>query len=456
MTPSLRRFAPRTLRGRLALVAVAAAALLLTTLTIVFNAVAARHLQSLADDRLHSTLAAVASTVEVSGDRVRVRETTHDEVLDSNVWIYNGSRAVEQPPTARHHHRLAQAAQRMAHNGASACTTATSSDERPGWRLCAEQVPPGHSGVMVVTAVDMAPYTSSANALLAGSAGFGAVMLACTYLLTRLSVARALRPVAVMTDQATQWSAVSSTTRFASTGAPQELHQLGTSLDALLDRIRSMLRHEQQLTAELSHELRTPLARVMGELELWQARPRTAAETRQAHAVIAEAASSMKSICDTLLTDSRAGAAAGPDAPGTCRVSVVLEGLARESGRAGVRTLVHVDPDLRAGVAEAVLERIVSPLHANALRYADSAVTLSARATCEGVRITVADDGPGVPQSFVPRLFQPGRRADPADGHDGAGLGLALVMRLTRSVGGRVWHDAAEHGGAHFVAEVPG
>ncbi|MGW4758257.1 sensor histidine kinase [Streptomyces chartreusis] len=451
MTGSFRKLVPRTLRGRLALVSVAAAALLLTTLTLVFNTVAARHLQSQADDRLHGTLAAVASTVEVSGDQVRVRETSNDEVLDSNVWIYDGPRAVEQPVTVRHNQGLAQAARRIAHGGRATCTTAAASAEHAGWRLCAQDVSPLHTGVVVVAALDMTPYTSSADALLTGSVGFGAVMLACTYLLTRLSVARALRPVAVMTDQAAQWSAVSSATRLTSPRAPQELHHLGMSLDALLDRIRSMLRHEQQLTAELSHELRTPLARIVGELELWQSRPRSAAETRQAHTVIADAAASMQSICDTLLNDSRA-TTAEPDAPGTCRVSVVLDRLASGSDRPGIDTAVNVDPQLRAGVAEAVLERIVSPLHANALRYARSGVTLSAQATDHGVQIEVSDDGPGVPEAFVPHLFQPGRRAVPGDEHDGAGLGLALVMRLTRSVGGQVRHD----GGARFVVEVPG
>jgi signal transduction histidine kinase len=43
------------------------------------------------------------------------------------------------------------------------------------------------------------------------------------------------------------------------------------------------------------------------------------------------------------------------------------------------------------------------------------------------VRIDVDDDGPGVPGTFVEEQFQPGRRADSGDGHDGAGLGLPLA-----------------------------
>ncbi|WP_420037176.1 sensor histidine kinase [Streptomyces sp. cg28] len=456
MRPVPRLLVPRTLRGRLALVAVTAAALLLTTLTVAFDAVAERHLLSQADDRLRGTLAAVASTIEMSGRQVRVRETSHDEILDSNVWVYDGSRTVEQPASARRRHTLARAARRIADGTGPACVTAAGPDGQEGWRLCAQDVSPHGTGVVAVAAVDMTPYASSMDALLTGCVAFGVVMLACTYVLTRLSVGRALRPVTDMTERAARWSAVSSTTRLASPTAPEELRHLGVSLDALLDRIRSVLRHEQQLTAELSHELRTPLARIVAELDLLRTRPRSPSETLRAHAVIEGAAASMRTICDTLLDQSRATAATSPDTPGTCRVDRVLNRLAGTEVRAGVHTSVEVDAALRTGVAETVVERIVSPLHTNALRHARSAVTLSARATPRGVDIVVSDDGAGVPPDFAPRLFQPGQRADPVDGHDGAGLGLALVRRLTRSAGGRVWHDDSYQDGARFVVQLPG
>ncbi|MER5946251.1 HAMP domain-containing sensor histidine kinase [Streptomyces sp. NPDC001904] len=456
MRPDPRLLVPRTLRGRLALVAVVAAALLLTTLTLAFDAVAVRHLRSQADDRLRGTLAAVASTVEVSGRQVRVRETSHDEVLDSGVWVFAGSRTVEQPASARRHPSLARAAREIADGAGARCVTAGETAGQEGWRLCAQDVSPRGAGVVAVAAVDMTPYASSMDALLAGFVAFGVVMLACTYVLTRLSVGRALRPVTDMTDRAARWSAVSSATRMASPTAPQELRHLGVSLDALLDRIRSMLRHEQRLTAELSHELRTPLARIVAELDLWRTRPRSPSETRRAHAVIEDAAASMRTICDTLLDQSRATAAESPDTPGTCQVDRVLRRLADTGPDGGVHTAVEVDAALRAGVAESVVERIVSPLHANALRHARSTVILSARATPQGVHIVVSDDGAGVPAAFAPRLFRPGQRADPADGHDGAGLGLALVRRLVRSAGGEVWHDASYADGARFVVRVPG
>ncbi|MEU9346987.1 HAMP domain-containing sensor histidine kinase [Streptomyces sp. NPDC048278] len=456
MKGPLLRVAPRTLRGRLSLVAVTTAALLMTVLTVAFNAVMDRHLQHQADAELGNRAAAVATTVDTSGSRVRVLETVNDRLLDANVWIYTGARLLEKPPSAAAGGTLTEAAARLAVRGNGVCTTVAAGNPR-SVRLCAHSVAGRRSTATVVTALDLAPYRNSADAVLLGSLVLDSVMLACTYVLTRLAVGRALRPVRTMTDQATEWSAAGSDERFGAAGHPAELAGLGSSLDALLDRIRTVLRHERQLTGELSHELRTPLTRIIIELDWWRARPRSGAETRATHEVIAEAAQAMRTICDTLLDDARAEAHTPGTAPGATPVVPVLHRLVDRLGTPErVKAVVDAaGPEPSAGVRPALLERIVSPLLANALRYAHSTVTVSARPVPGGVRISVTDDGPGVPEAFVGDLFQPGRRADPGDGHDGAGLGLPLARRLARSVGGEVSHDPGYAPGARFLADLP-
>ncbi|MGW7169647.1 sensor histidine kinase [Streptomyces sp. NPDC054884] len=446
VTTFLHHLTPRTLRGRLSLVALTTAALLMLLLTIAFNAVAQRHLQHQADDELRTRAAAVSTTIDTSGTTVRVLETSHDDLLDTNVWIYAGRRLLEEPPNAG---PLTHVADALAGRGGRRCVTA---DVNGPLRLCSQPLPDDRSDATVVTALDLSPYRSSADTLLLGSLALDAVMLACTYALTRLAVGRALRPVRTMTDQATQWSAVASEERFASTRRPAELARLGTSLDALLDRIRTLLRHERQLTGELSHELRTPLSRIIAELDWWQTHPRTTGQTHATHQVIADAAESMRTICDTLLDDARGNTLA---APGTAEVLPTLHHLTEALDVPGHLTLTAEGPRLEAGVPPALLERIVSPLLANAYRYAHSNVTVRAYRTPDGVRIDVTDDGPGVPPPFTALLFEPGRRADPGDGHDGAGLGLPLARRLARSAGGEVTYDPGHTPGARFVVSLP-
>jgi signal transduction histidine kinase len=443
-TALLRRAAPRTLRGRLSLVALVTAALLMLVLTVAFNAVAGHRLQHQADDELRTRAAAVATTIDTSGPTVRVLEISHDDLLDADVWIYSGRRRLlEAPPASGSLTRVADA---LAGHGGQRCVTA---DVHGPLRLCSHPIP---GGATVVTALDLSPYRSSADTLLLGSLALDAVMLACTYVLTRLAVGRALRPVRTMTDQAGQWSAVASGERFGSMRHPAELARLGASLDAILDRIRTLLRHERQLTGELSHELRTPLSRIIAELDWWRARPRTADQTDASHQVIAEAAESMRTICDTLLADARDGTLT---APGTAETLPTLRRLAEVPYPEGYLTVTVDGPSLVAGVPPALLERIVSPLLANACRYARSTVAVRVHRTPDGVGVDVTDDGPGVPSAFTGLLFEPGRRADQDDGHGGAGLGLPLARRLARSAGGEVAYDAGHAPGARFVVTLP-
>ncbi|MET7778193.1 MULTISPECIES: sensor histidine kinase [Streptomyces] len=445
------RWWPRTLRGRLSLVALTTATILMVILTVAFNTVVRRHLQHQADDELRTRAAAVAATVVTGGSRVRVLETPGEELLDTNVWIYSDGRLLEKPPSATATSPLTRATGRLVARGASHCVTVRSHDEV---RLCSRPVPGGKGAAVVVTALDLSPYRGSADTMLFASLALDAAMLACTYALTRLAVGRALRPVRSMTEHATRWSAIASQERFGAVTRPTELAQLGGSLDALLDRIRALLRHEQQLTRELSHELRNPLARIIAELDWWGARPRSDADTKTTHAAIADAAQSMRTICDTLLDEARDSAAT---APGTADVLPVLHRLVDRLGptKVGVEVVVACDARLSAGVPDALLERIVSPLLDNALRHARTRVEILARARPGGVRVEVGDDGPGVPASFAAQLFQPGRRADPEDGHGGAGLGLPLARRLARSAGGEVDHDGRRTPGATFVVTLP-
>ncbi|MFD0078581.1 sensor histidine kinase [Streptomyces sp. NPDC127166] len=452
MTVLPRGLFPRTLRGRLSLVALVAAALLMAVLTVAFNAVVRQRLQQQADDHLRTRAAAVAATVDTTGPVARVVEVPDDTALDADVWIYAGPVRIEAPNGAAAG-PLAQAADALAQGGGRRCATAPAHEPV---RLCVLPVGgPGRAPATVVVALGLAPYRSSADTILYASLGLDAAMLACTYALTRLAVGRALRPVGTMTDQATAWSVLASDERFSHARRPEELARLGRSLDALLDRIRAGLRHEQQLTRELSHELRNPLARITAEIDWWQSRPRSAAETQRACTTISDAAHSMRTICDTLLDDARGAADVQR---GTVDVHRALMGIARglpAGGRVTVQVRTSAAEGLTAGVPQALLERAVTPLLDNAVRHARSRVELRAVRRGGAVEVEVTDDGGGVPAHFAPELFHPGRRADPGDGHTGAGLGLPLARRLARSVDGDIHYDGAYEWGARFVVTLP-
>ncbi|WP_433854678.1 ATP-binding protein [Streptomyces kronopolitis] len=448
------RLPRRTLRGRLALMALFTGTVWVAVLTAGFNLALDKRLHEQANDVLRTRAQAVAATVEARPDgRLVVHEPARDQALDSGVWIYQGRRIREAPPGApgavrRRADQLAGGHETFAETGAG--------DGSGGTRLYALPVAaargPGQAGT-VVASVSLDPYRSTADTALAGSVALAVLLLATVHLLTRLVVRRALRPVAEMSAQAARWSEAGAVERFGAAGRPAELASFATSLDALLDRLAAVLRHEQHQAAALSHELRTPLARITAETDWLTRRPRTAAEQHTAHEAIAHAAATMRQICDTLLAEARTR---GAPTPGSCRFPALARDLARRfaADHPEAPAVAVTGDAATAGVPAAVAERILLPLLDNARRYAVHTITLHCTAGAGRVTLQVGDDGPGVPAEFRGALFTPGRRADPGDGHDGAGLGLALARRLARAAGGDLTL-AADGPGARFAVTLP-
>jgi signal transduction histidine kinase len=398
-----------------------------------------------ADGVLRARAQAAAATVELDpSGAVRVIDARDDSALDVGTWIFaaDGS-TVEAPPSSPA--ELTRQAAVLAAGAEAERTLETGLPDRV--RLLALPVRDGARQIAtVVTSTSLAPYRQVQRLAWLGSAVLGLVLLLVVHLVLRANVRRALRPVREMTAQAGRWSADDVARRFGTTPRPTELAELAGTLDGVLDRLAAVLRHERQLSDELSHELRTPLARLQAELDLLRERPREPAEQAAALAAIDDAAGSMRQIVDTLMAAARSRSRA---LPGRCRPAEVL--AARAGGRPGVEVRLDIADDLVAGVDAAVLERLVAPVLDNALRYARDLVTVTGESTGGRLRLRVTDDGPGVRPEDADRVFEAGWRAVADDGHDGAGLGLALARRLARAAGGDVTVGA--DGG--FVVELP-
>lgn len=431
----MRGLTPATLRGRLALLALATTAIWVTLLTVVFNLALHTQLRRQSDDLLRTRAAAVAATLQTRPDgRIRVLEPSDDRVLDVGAWIYQGHTAIERPRAPR---GLQASADRMAGQ------RKTFMDVKApyAWRVYSLPVmSEGRRVGTVVSAVDLDPYSDLARLALAGSAVLALLLLVGVYPLTRAVVRGALRPVTQMSEQAAQWGEHETHHRFGTEHRPAELAGLARNLDQLLDRLSAVLRHERQLTAELSHELRTPLAQITAEIDWLIARNRTAGERDASHQAIAASAATMQRICESLL------AIPTDQVRGRCPLLHLARDVAERSTQGP--PIVVVGEDVTAGVPASLVERILAPLLDNARRYARTQITVECTADVE---IIITDDGPGVPVELRDAVFEPGRRANPDDGHDGVGLGLALARRLARTADGDIAIDAA----GRFVISLP-
>jgi signal transduction histidine kinase len=143
---------------------------------------------------------------------------------------------------------------------------------------------------------------------------------------------------------------------------------------------------------------------------------------------------------------------------GTFRVSLEPVNLANSAERALDGAPSPPDKAVELAVPESVwvvadpgrLEQILVNLLSNAYRYGGNTISLKARATSDGVVVTVADDGDGVPDELVPALFDGFARGPSTNGVQGSGLGLAIAQALLDGFGGRIWYEPGHAGGARF------
>ena len=104
------------------------------------------------------------------------------------------------------------------------------------------------------------------------------------------------------------------------------------------------------------------------------------------------------------------------------------------------------------------IDQVLSNLVENATKYTPpgTRIQISALWNDDEVRVEVVDDGPGIPQEALPRLFEPFYRADGVGPKPkGTGLGLAVTKGLVEAHGGRVWSENPHGGGARFTFTLP-
>jgi signal transduction histidine kinase len=129
-----------------------------------------------------------------------------------------------------------------------------------------------------------------------------------------------------------------------------------------------------------------------------------------------------------------------------------LSEIVSESLPTGASIEFDVPDELVVVADRLVLDRVVSNLLTNAVRYGADPITLSAEADDTHLRITVEDSGEGVPEDLRLRLFDRFSRTDSAN--VGSGLGLAIARAYARAHSGDVVYDPGA-GGARFTLLIP-
>jgi two-component system phosphate regulon sensor histidine kinase PhoR len=211
-------------------------------------------------------------------------------------------------------------------------------------------------------------------------------------------------------------------------------------------------------TAAVSHELRTPLARLLSLLETATLPGEDVAHlVDQARGEVEQ----IRELIDEVLFLSELESGARVVSLGSVRVLPELEAVAGEladrAERAGVEIRVEGDPELELEIRPRMLRVIAQNLVENAVRYAGpgSSFTLSAATSDDAVVLRATDDGVGVREDEVGRLFERFYRADRARASRGTGLGLAIVKHIVNQAGGFVEAESGRGRGLEIRCVFP-
>jgi signal transduction histidine kinase len=281
-----------------------------------------------------------------------------------------------------------------------------------------------------------------------------------------LLAGRALRPVAMMTAEASQIGATDIERRLPVPPRRDELQALATTLNEMLDRVGEALHRQRTFVAAASHDLRTPIAALQAELELAEDDRTTGPELRKAVRAAHADAVRLGQLATALLDLAAADADGRALVRSPVRTDLLLESVARRVEpitREHRTRLTLTAPSRLARIDRVRIEQALTNLIVNAVTYGPPGAEVEVVAELDPadkggagstLSIDVLDRGPGVPAEFVNRLFEPFQRGPNAVG-PGNGLGLATAAAAIHAHHGSVGFEPRNGGGTRFWVTLP-
>ena len=234
---------------------------------------------------------------------------------------------------------------------------------------------------------------------------------------------------------------------------------MGRSFNAMAERVRGMIVGQKELMAGASHELRSPLTRMKVSLELLREGKGGADRIAGLEADV----DALDALVEELLLASRIDLGSVPlafeslDLADLCREAWTR--VADQAEATGATLQLRFADDARQVQADRSLAlRLLGNLFENSVRYASPGkVSVSSERQADRLRITVADEGPGVDAADLERLFEPFFRADRSRSRKtgAGGLGLMIVRRAVEAHGGHVEARRSDPRGLAVTFDLP-
>ena len=270
---------------------------------------------------------------------------------------------------------------------------------------------------------------------------------------------RALTPLKRMTKAASRISSQDLSQRVPVPKSRDEVGELSVTLNRMLDRLQETLETQRRFTADASHELRTPVTAISGHASYLLRRTQPTSEQVEPLEIIRSEALRMSKLVNDLLELARADAGLTVKREPMNLVETI-EGVSKELApvaRGATIEAFSPVPLLEVSGDAARLKQVVLNLVQNALNAGSSRVSVSLLKEGAWARLEVLDNGPGIPESALPNLFERFYRVDGARSTrgNGSGLGLAIVKWIVEQHGGTVAVESRVGEGTVFTVLLP-
>jgi two-component system sensor histidine kinase ChvG len=242
-----------------------------------------------------------------------------------------------------------------------------------------------------------------------------------------------------------------------------EIGDLAASLSAMTRALYDRIDAIERFAADVAHELKNPLTSLKSAVDML-----ARAGSEESRAKMTEIVRNDVKRIDRLISDisdaSRLDAELSRETSERVDLARLLEtivGIYRLTDAAhavDVKLDDQLPPEARVLGRDERLGQVFRNLIDNAVSFSPEGGTVAIVATAHGgrARVTVEDDGPGIPPENLETIFERFYTERPND-HFGknSGLGLSIARQITESAGGRVWAENREGGGARFIVDVP-
>jgi signal transduction histidine kinase len=269
---------------------------------------------------------------------------------------------------------------------------------------------------------------------------YAAILVPVLWAARRLS-----RPLRDLTHAAERFGPGDNAAPVAVRG-PDDIAALVSSFNNLRLRVTAMLEEKDRMLGAIGHDLRTPLAALRVRIE--------SVEDDIDRARMADTIEEMSRTLDDILSLARLGRPSEP--PTEVDLAALVDAVVEDFRDLGKDVDFPETDRLPLRLRPALMRRALRNLVENAVKYGRTA-RVRLDATPNGVAITVADDGPGIPADHLATVFEPFTRLEASRNRNtgGSGLGLTLARAIVRDAGGDITLVNRAGGGLDATITLP-